>query len=259
MTGLLFLAAAAGAADFLGALLALAPLQFSGHALLYMLGMSAGYLLTWSISNLIPLLVQHDPHLVSWSLAGYFGLYILENLFASHAHPSEEGNIHSHALVDSWGNHTAVISRTACWVAVAGLLIHAFFDGAGIVSSFLIHPNIGALVFIAVLIHKIPEGSSLTSILAAAKKSASIIIATAAATMLVTILGGIAAFWIGAANPTWSYPLLALSAGTFFFIGASNLIPATQKGESKGTVLAVLAGVFASYGVQWLLQSAGID
>ncbi len=261
MIGPLLLAAVAGLADFLGAVLALTQLQFSGRALLYLMGMSGGYLLTWTIAHLIPLLVQHQPALVGLILVGYFGLYILENLFASHAHPETSAPMpmHAHTLVDTWGGHTAIISPGACWAGVIGLFIHAFLDGVGIVASFLIHPAVGTLVFAAVFIHKVPEGSSLTSILGAARQGSRVVIWAAAGTALMTVAGGVAAWRIGVAEPAWSYPLLALSAGTFLFIGASNLIPATQKGESKGTVLAVLAGALAFYGVNLLLHAAGLQ
>ncbi len=258
MTGPLLLAAAAGGADFFGAILALAQLRFSGRALLYLMGMSGGYLLSWTVAHLIPLLVQHQPLLVTWVLFGYFGLYLFENFFASHAHPDPSGDIHAHTLVDTWGGHTAIISVGACWAAVVGLFLHAFLDGVGIVASFMIHPTVGALVFIAVFLHKIPEGSSLTSILGAAQQGTRVVVIAAAGTALMTIAGGFAAWGVGMAQPPWIYPLLALSAGTFLFIGASNLIPATQKGESKGTALAVIGGALAFCLVSFLLKAAGV-
>ncbi len=258
MIGPLLLAAAAGVADFLGAVLALRQVRLEGRALLYLLAMSGGYLICWTVAHLIPLLVQHQPSLVPWILVGYFSLYLFENLFATHAHPSLAGNVHPHTLVDTWKGHTALISPSACWAAVAGLFIHAFLDGVGIVASFMIHPIVGKLVFIAVFLHKVPEGSSLTSILGAARQSTRVIVIAAAGTALATFAGGIAAWGVGMAEPYWSYPLLALSAGTFLFIGASDLIPATQKGESKGTVLAVIAGALMFYLVSMLLHAAGI-
>ena len=257
MIGPFLLAAAAGVAEFFGAVLAITPLRGSHRAILYLFGMSGGYMLTWSVADLIPLLLKYNASLVTWILGSYFGLYVIENLFASRAHPSLSGDLHGHALVDSWTGHAAVISPSACWAAVTGLFLHAFLDGAGIVASFSIHPSVGALVFIAVFIHKIPEGSSLTSVLGAARQSASVV-RTAVGTALMTVLGGIAAGVVGMAQPNWAYPLLALSAGTFLFIGASNLIPATQKGESRGTVFAVLGGAVTFYVVRWLLQTAGV-
>lgn len=251
------LAAAAGLAEFFGAVLALTPLRLSRRAFLYLFGVSGGYMLTWAVADLMPLLVRSEAGLVAWILVGYFGLYVLENLFASHAHPAGEGDLHAHSLVDRWGEHEATISPAACWAAVGGLSIHAFLDGAGIVAAFTIHQSVGALVFVAVFLHKVPEGFSLTSVLGAARQGRRVV-ATAAGTALVTALGGVAAWGLGLVEPRWAYPLLALSAGTFLFIGASNLIPATQKGESKGTVLAVLGGAALFYGVSHLLRAAGM-
>ena len=214
-------------------------------------------MLTWAVADMIPYLVLHESALIVWVLIGYFGLYVIENLFATHAHPSSAGDVHGHALVDSWSGHTAVISPAACWAAVAGLCIHAFLDGAAIVASFSIHPSTGALVFVAVLIHKVPEGSSLTSVLGAARQERRVV-GTAAVTALTTMLGGIAAWAIGLVKPSGAHYLLALSAGTFLFIGASNLIPATQKGESKSLVLAVIGGAVLFGLVQGLLRIAGV-
>ncbi len=257
MIGPLLLAATAGLAELLGALLAIAPLRFSRRAILYLFGMSGGYMLTWSVADLIPLLVLREPGLVSWVLVGYFGLYLIENLFASHAHTVDLEDLHGHALVDRWSGHDAVISPAACWAAVAGLAVHAFLDGAAIVASFAIRPQVGALVFVAVLIHKVPEGSSLTSVLGAAKQGPRVII-TAIGSALTTMLGGVAAWVSGIVEPRGAYFLLALSAGTFLFIGASNLIPATQKGESRGMILAVLGGALTFVGVRALLRAAGV-
>ncbi|MBI4313256.1 MAG: ZIP family metal transporter [Candidatus Omnitrophica bacterium] len=256
LIGPLVLATAAGAAEFLGASLAIAPLRFSRRAILYLFGMSGGYMLTWSIADLMPLLIEHDPGLVTWILASYFGLYVIENLFASHAHLMPAEDPHGHALVDSWGGHKAVISNAACWAAVVGLFLHAFLDGAAIVASFTIHRSVGVLVFVAVMIHKVPEGSSLTSVLGAARQGRRVIL-TAAGSAVMTIAGGLAAGIIGIAQPQWAYPMLALSAGTFLFIGASNLIPATQKGESRSVVFSVLGGAVLFVLVSSLLSKTG--
>lgn len=257
MLGPLLLAVAAGAAEFLGAVLALAPLRFSHRAILYLFGMSGGYMLTWAVADLMPMLVQRDPGLVVWVLVSYFGLYVIENLFASHAHPVPAGDLHAHALVDSWGPHAARISPAAAAAAILGLFLHAFLDGAAIVASFAIHPSVGALVFVAVMIHKVPEGSSVTSVLGAARQSPRVM-ATAVGSALTTVFGGVVAGVLGTVDARWAYPLLALSAGTFLFIGASNLIPATQKGESRASVLAVITGAAAFGVVSGLLHAAGI-
>ncbi|WP_254865256.1 hypothetical protein [Solibacillus isronensis] len=44
------------------------------------------------------------------------------------------------------------------------MLIHTFFDGISIVASFIIDERIGFVVLIGVLLHKIPNGLTISSI-----------------------------------------------------------------------------------------------
>ena len=257
MSSVLILAAIAGLADFLGALLALFPLRYSGRALLLLIGMSGGYLVTWSVAELIPMLIQESPGLVLWVLAGYFGLYIFENIFSHRAHPGVAEH-HAHALVDSWTGHAESISKSASWAAVSGLFVHAFFDGAAIAASFAINPSVATMVCFAVLLHKLPEGSSLTSILGAAGGSNRVILSAAAVSGFLTFGGGVVAWFIGMKDPGWSYALLGLSAGTFLFIGASNLIPSTEKSGSPWAICSVLSGVLIFFGVRMFFYTVGM-
>ena len=57
------------------------------------------------------------------------------------------------------------------WSVLLGLLIHTFFDGIAIASAFLVSNWLGWVVFLAVFLHKIPEGSTVTSVMLASGKS----------------------------------------------------------------------------------------
>src|SRR2546427_12771454 len=48
-----------------------------------------------------------------------------------------------------------------------GLIIHTFFDGIAIASGFLVSNWLGWIVFLAVFLHKIPEGSTVASVMLA--------------------------------------------------------------------------------------------
>ena len=56
---------------------------------------------------------------------------------------------------------------SAAYTAVGGLWIHTFFDGVSIASAFLVNFKVGLLVFIAILLHKMPEGFTVASIMLA--------------------------------------------------------------------------------------------
>ena len=46
-------------------------------------------------------------------------------------------------------------------------MIHTFFDGIAITAGFLISPWLGWIIFLAVFLHKIPEGFTVTSVMLA--------------------------------------------------------------------------------------------
>jgi len=56
-------------------------------------------------------------------------------------------------------------------IRFCGLLIHTFFDGIAIASGFLVSPALGWIIFIAVFLHKIPEGFTVSSVMLASGRS----------------------------------------------------------------------------------------
>ena len=48
-----------------------------------------------------------------------------------------------------------------------GLAIHTFFDGVAIASGFLVSTWLGVVIFLAVFLHKLPEGFTVASVVLA--------------------------------------------------------------------------------------------
>ena len=252
------LAIIASLGNILGAYLTLLRGGLSHRVLLYLIAGAAGYLLAWMLADLFPHLisVQRDAGILI--LVGYMGIYLLENLFASHAHQHDGVSYHTHALVGTMQNQEPLVSGAASWAAFGGLLLHTFFDGAGIMASFQIDSRTGSLLFFAVMIHKIPEGTSLSSILLAAQHRRGVVMRCAGLVALSTVLGALTVLWLGHIDESIVYDILSLSAGMFLFVGASNLIPATQKGEFHSTFFFAILGVGAYFLSAFLLTLAGV-
>lgn len=250
------LAVIAGLGNLAGAYLAIGRKEPSPRMLLALIAASAGFILPWTLLELIPHIVQQEPAFIGFVLAGYLGIYLLENLFASSAHGRGEAR-HSHALAATLRHHEPLISVAAGWAALSGLLVHAFFDGAGMMAGFQVTRRTGLLMFVAVMVHKIPEGTSLSSILLAARAARRRVLQGVSLIALATVLGAAAAWWLGALHARVSHVILALSAGTFLFVGASNLIPATQQGEYRSSAAYVLLGTLVYYVTAALLTLAG--
>ena len=254
----ILLAIFASLGNILGAYLTFVRGGLSHRVLLYLIAGAAGYLLAWMLTDLFPHLISERPNAGILILAGYMGIYLLENLFASHAHLPDGENYHTHALVGTIKDQEPLVSGAASWAAFGGLLLHTFFDGAGIMAGYQVGLRTGFLIFLGVVMHKIPEGASLSSILLAAKHERGMVMRCAGAIALSTILGAFSALWLGRIDLGIAYDILALSAGMFLFVGASNLIPATQKGEYRSTFFLAVAGVLVYFCSAWLLGVFGL-
>ncbi len=255
----ILLAIVASVGNIIGAYLTFLRGGLSHRVLLSLIAGAAGYLLAWMLTELFPHLMNERPDAGFFILMGYMGIYLLENLFASHAHKHEGETYHTHALVGTIQNQEPLVSGTAGWAAFGGLLLHTFFDGAGIMASFQIDSRTGLLLFFGVMIHKIPEGTSLSSILMAAQQDRGVIMRCAGLVALSTILGAFSVLWMGRIDSSFAYDILALSAGMFLFVGASNLIPATQKGEYRTTFFWALIGTCIYFISAGLLGAFGFD
>jgi ZIP family zinc transporter/zinc and cadmium transporter len=86
---------------------------------------------------------------------GYLLVHLTQHVLTPHFHFGEETH------------HDAMIGRWVGVIALAGLLLHTFFDGVAIASGFGVSASLGGLVFLAILLHKIPEGVTVASIMLA--------------------------------------------------------------------------------------------
>ena len=112
--------------------------------------------------------------------------------------------------------------------ALVGLLMHTFVDGVAMASGVRVSEGLGAIVFVAVLLHKFPEGLAISSLFLAAGASRTRAIGAALALGLMTIIGVVLTDRVGLLRDYG----LAISAGVTLYVGASNLVPEFQ--DKKG-------------------------
>src|SRR5687767_15323257 len=113
-------------------------------------------------------------------LAGYLSIQFFEHTLAPHFHFGAETHPES------------FMRPSAAYTAVGGLWIHTFFDGVSIAAAFLVDFRVGLLVFIAILLHKMPEGFTVASIMLAAGRSARTALWATAAIGAATLAGVVA-------------------------------------------------------------------
>jgi len=185
-------------------------------------------------------------------LVGYLLTQFLEHTIAPHFHLGEE----MHCDDEDHGHE--IISTSSAYTAVAGLLIHTFFDGVTIAAASQIDLRVGLLVFIAVFLHKFPEGFTVGSMVLAAGKGRRQVMTAASMLGLATLAGVIVFYFIGTnLNNTIQYAL-PLAGGVTLYVAASDLIPEVNHhgGRSPWVSLSVFAGVALFFATHQLLHLA---
>ena len=197
----------------------------------------AGFMLAVALVEVLPEAFARSgtaaPALV---LAGYLAVHFTQHTLTPHFH---------------FGEETHAVNRIAGTSALVGLLLHTFFDGVAIASAFLVRPALGLMVFIAIFLHKLPEGVTVSSLMMAGGRSGGQAIG-AAAMLGAATLAGVAltdqiAFLV--------HHGLALSAGVTIYVAASNLVPEFQGKRGWKLPAAFFAGAATFYVTKAILDS----
>lgn len=202
----------------------------------YFVALGAGFMLATAMVEMVPeslkLGGRKGALLV---LLGYLIVHLFEHTITPHFHYGEETHadefVHSHKRMS----------------VLFGLMIHTFFDGIAITSGFLISSWLGWVIFLAVFLHKIPEGFTVTSVMLASGLSkgkswfASVMLGLATVAGVLTMAVGRHAVGYG----------LPLAAGVTIYVAASDLIPEVNR--EPGVAMAVV--VFLGVGMLFLLDS----
>src|ERR1043165_2621209 len=233
MTSILLFGLLAAAANVLGGLVLIksGAHRLGERFLKYLVALGAGFMLAAIFIEILPTTIDiwtQRSHGSSASvvqamtllLVGYLSIQFFEHTLAPHFHFGAETHPES------------FMRPTAAYTAVGGLWIPTFFDGVSIASAFLVNFKVGILVFIAILLHKMPEGFTVASIMLAAQHStqkaliatAAIGAATLAGVMGVTLLDARMSNAVGYALP--------FSAGVTLYVAASDLIPEVNHKEA---------------------------
>jgi zinc and cadmium transporter len=228
-------AAAAALGNVLGAVAVVRHLRRGLRFIDACLAFGAGFMLAVTLLGVLPEVLGESSGAAIYVLAGYLAVHVAQHVFTPHFHFGEE----THRVSPATGNS-----------ALLGLMLHTFFDGVAIASGFLVSERLGVLLFLAVLLHKLPEGVTIASVMVAGGGSRANAIGAAA------VLGG--ATLLGVLLTEHIQPLarngLALSAGVTLYVAASNLVPEFQAKRGWLSALAFLGGAMGFFLTELLLK-----
>jgi zinc and cadmium transporter len=193
----------------------------------YFLALGAGYMLAVAFVDVVPESVRlAGEQAFIFVLAGYFLVHLFEHILAPHFHFGEE-------------THLEQMHPHRARAVVLGLGIHTFFDGVAIAAGFLVSAWLGTMIFVAVFLHKLPEGFTIASVVVASGQSRARAIIASGALGAATLLGVLLTSLLQA---QLRYAL-ALSAGVTIYVAATDLLPEVNREPGWRTALLVFAGV----------------
>ncbi|WHY93698.1 ZIP family metal transporter [Neobacillus cucumis] len=216
-------------AYILGGFLVLFRKNWSEKTLLSLVALSAGLLLSIALLDLIPEGQEGINHSSLFVLIGFLIMYLVFLPTTLHRKNGLEN-----------GDLTTVKGLSS------GMLLHNFFEGLSIGISYSADFKLGIFVSIALVIHKIPEGLSYTSVMLAflngRKKTAIYLIIQG----IFTWLGAGSAYFLSGLRDHQEQIVamgLSVTAGIFLYLSGTLLLPLINRGTFKSTPLFFIGGI----------------
>ncbi len=223
----LILGTIAGLADIAGGLVLVRARGIQRY-LRYFVALGAGFLMATSVLEMLPESLRLDakfaPVLV---MAGYCAVHFLEHTINAHFHFGEETH------------HGEFVSMHTSNSVLAGLAVHSLFDGVAIGSGFALSNMLGLLIFLAILLHKAPEGFTMASVMLASGRSRKVALFSAIALAAATLLGVLLIELV----PAMVRYGLPISAGVALYVAATDLVPEVNREPGIRMALVFFAGV----------------
>src|SRR5216110_1812254 len=154
VTSILLGLTAAGANVFGGAIIV--QRHWERRYLRYFVALGAGFMLATALVEMIPESLElRGRGAALLVLLGYLVIHFFEHTVTPHFHFGEETH------------HDEFMAAHKGFSVLFGLMIHTFFDGIAIASGFIISNRLGWVIFVAIFLHKIPEGFTVASVMLA--------------------------------------------------------------------------------------------
>ena len=209
----------------------------SQRALAHMLSFSAGVLLGAVFFHMLPETAAVLNERVGWPiLTGFLLIFVMEKFVFVHACEEHACDIHQMGLP-----------------AFLGISLHSLLDGVALGAG-LILPELGPVVLLAVIIHKMPDSMSVSSILLAAGWNRRKISWLNVLFSLTTPAGAFIAYlFFRSLSPENVAAAIGVSAGTFLAIATADILPQVHRIEQRNpmTLLFLAVGLLVSWMGRW--------
>lgn len=214
----------------------------------FLAAFAAGTLLGTVFFDLFPEAIEEAEHIAEefgvetniflWALLGILGFFLLERFvhwFHHHQHEYGEEKV-----------------KPTIPLIIAGDSVHNFIDGVVIAATFLVSIPLGIVTALAVAAHEIPQEIGDFGILLHKGLRRKKVLFVNIFSALTAIAGALISFWVGERIETSIPILLAVTAGFFIYIAASDLIPEIHHENRRGFAAIETALMFLGVGTIWV-------
>ena len=201
---------------------------------------AAGALLAAAFLDLLPEAVEHGSSVEVFSLVltGFVIFFVLERFLGWFHHHHEHG-----ADMVKTKRRGSVKS-----LIVVGDTLHNAIDGMVIGAAFLADPAVGIITAIAIAAHEIPQEIGDFGVLLSLGMRRRSVLFVNIASALITVAAAALVYGLGTSLEVVEPVLLALAAGMFIYIAASDLVPTIHEEPSTRVAnyqtVILLAGIF---------------
>ncbi|MBI5574124.1 MAG: ZIP family metal transporter [Elusimicrobia bacterium] len=225
----IFYSLIAGATTIFGTLLIFYYEDYAKRNSVYFISFAAGVMLATSFFHLIPEAIEISANIPTWVLCGFLIFYIIQNFLVTiHPCPDEHCEVHQLGIM-----------------SFIGLSVHSLLDGIAIAVGFEVSSAIGLFTALAVILHEFPEGLITTGILIHTGEIRKKIWIYSLIVSLATPFGAIASLlMLKNLPPNILGILLAITAGSFIYLAAADLIPEIHKSNRKINSAILIFGIF---------------
>jgi zinc and cadmium transporter len=207
--------------------------ELSQKTLALLLSFSAGVLLGTVFFHMLPQTGKILSESIGWPiLAGFLLIFVMERFVFVHACEEHECDIHQMGIP-----------------AFLGISLHSLLDGIALGAG-LILPQLGPVVLLAVIIHKMPDSISISSILLSAGWTRRKVAILALLFSLTTPIGALFSYLffrsLSAENVAVA---IGVSAGTFLAIATADILPQVHRIEQRNpmTLIFLTGGLTVSW------------
>jgi zinc transporter ZupT len=205
------------------------------------IALTGGVVVAVALFHVLPeaIAIVDDPPRVGLLVGvGFLTFFLAERAFVLH-HRDDTDHARAHAQVGALG--------------AAGLSLHSFIDGLGIGLAFNIDNATGLLVFLAVIAHDFADGLNTVGFVLRQSNDRVRALRWLVVDAITPIAGAIVGSLLSVSEQSLG-ELLAVYAGFFLYMGATDLLPHAHEHPSAKRVALTVLGFALIFGVSRIAE-----